>query len=189
MHHKNSVKKTFKLSFILIQTILFISSICISVISVTIFIKGHKLFHLKYSHLIILLMMAILSSITAILGLRAISSRKKVRLLSFYFSTIILMNLQMIVSIKTSLIPEKSLSWGQMIWTNLNEYQKDFFRKKFNCCGWLEDIECTNGVKCHDVLFKLALNLRSIVEKSIIFMFFIESVSMVILALLKLKKK
>lgn len=188
MHHKNSVKKAFKLSFILIQTLLFISSICISVISITIFLKGHKLFQIRYSHLFLILIMAILSFITAILGLKAISSRKKVQIFSFLFCTLILMNIQMIVSIKSSLLPEKSISWGQALWINLNDYQKEFFKKKFQCCGWKENLTCNNKISCHDVLYKLALSLRFFIEKSLIFMFFIESVGLAILAILKLKK-
>lgn len=194
MRHRSVVKKILKISFILIQTLIFISSICLSVISLTIYFKGRDLFNIKFHTLIMLISMSAMSFLSSLVGLQAIKSKQKIKLFSFILLTIILLNIQVVISIKSSMIPEKSAEWGENMWNGMNMYQRNFVQKKFNCCGFRDindrpGLNCgTNDVGCFNVLYQISLSLRSLIEKSVVFLFFIESGGLVIISLLKLRK-
>jgi tetraspanin-15 len=194
MRHRSGVKKILKISFVLIQTIIFISSICLSIISFTFYYKGHDLFNVKIQTIFMMISMSVLSFASSLVGFQAINSRKKLRLFSFILLTVILLNIQIVVSIKSSMLPEKSAVWGESMWDGMNMYQKDFVQKKFNCCGFRDKddrpgLTCgLSTVGCFSVLYQVSLSLRSLIEKSVVFLFFIESGGLVIISLLKLRK-
>lgn len=193
MHYKKVVKKIFKVLFILIQTLIFISSISISVISMTIYYKASLLVIILLYYLFVMQVISILGLITSMLGMNTINSRKKIKLFSFTAFTLILMNIEILLALKSSLIPEKSTEWGDNAWGRMDEYQKEFIQTKFNCCGFKEasdrpGIECMGDVGCLYILYSLSRSLRSFIEKTMVFLFLIESTGLGIISMLKLRR-
>lgn len=194
MHHKSKVKKIYKLIFFLIQAVVFISSITISIISLTIYYKGRYILRIPTHYLFLSQILCALSFTSSIIGLKTMHSKKRIRLFFYIIFTLILMNLQVIISLKSSMIPEKSHTWGDRLWSNLDLEQKTFIQNKFQCCGFDKTTDRPAGTclfkseACYSILHAMSLSVRSLIEKTMIFLFLTESTGIGIVALLRLRR-
>jgi hypothetical protein len=121
-------------------------------------------------------------------------SKKKIKLFFYIAFTIILMNIQVMISLKSSLIPEKFYSWGDNLWDTLGRDQKEFIQNRFQCCGFSDVNDRPGGVclyksnSCYKILHGMTLSMRSLIEKTLIFLFLTESTGIGIISSLKLRK-
>ncbi|KAF9763941.1 hypothetical protein NGRA_0943 [Nosema granulosis] len=193
MHHKSKVKKIFKLAFFLIQAMVFVSSITISMISFTVFYRGRFL-NIPAKYLFISQVLCTLSFTSSIIGMKTMHSKRRIRMFFYIVFTLILMNLQVLISLKSSMIPEKAHTWGDRLWENMDVEQKRFVQNKFQCCGYDSitdrpaEVCLFKNENCYNVLHAMSLSLRSLIEKTMIFLFITESTGIGILALIKLRR-
>ncbi|AFN84141.1 hypothetical protein EROM_111600 [Encephalitozoon romaleae SJ-2008] len=193
MHHKSTVKKTFKVVFFFIQALVFISGVGGSIVGTTVYLTAHELLQIPEKVLVISYLLSILEVLSAILGYTALVSRRKLRMLVYVLITLILMNTQAMMAVKGWTIYERSRAWGDWRWSSLTENQRSFVQTKFKCCGFSNPTDrsgpnCGGGKGCADVVYKLSRNVSVLMQRILMFLFFFESVGIGILSMLRLRK-
>lgn len=194
MHHKNTVKKTFKILFFLIQALLFISGIALLIVSTTVYMKSHELLQIPPRMLVFSHVLGVLEVMSAVFGYGSLASRRRLRMFVYISTTLILMNIQVIMAIKSSAIHEKSFAWADTRWNDLNNDQRNFVQSKFECCGLLEPSD-RNGTmcpgaerSCMSVISRFSKSISTLLQRVLVFSFFVESVGVGILTMLRLRK-
>lgn len=194
MKHKKSIKKFLKSFFILIQAIVFMYSISLKIIAFTVYLKARDILQMSLGVFLLLFGISSTSALSSILGFHILNTKKKLKLTFWILITMFLINFQVILAIKSSLLPEKSLFWGDNIWEGMNEYQKNFVQERFKCCGFRDTSDRNATVcnfkdkSCFKVLYNLSLSLRMFIERSVVFMLFIESMGVCIVSLIKYRR-
>ncbi|CAD26081.1 hypothetical protein [Encephalitozoon cuniculi GB-M1] len=193
MHHKSTVKKTFKVLFFFIQALGFISGIGVLIVGTTIYATAHEILQIPTKMLMLSYVLGILEVLSAVLGYTALASRRRLRMLVYISTTLILMNVQAIMAVKSTVIHERSRAWADWRWDSLNEEQRNFVQSKFKCCGFLDSSDrsgssCGGSDGCVDAVYKLSKSTASLMQRTLMFSFFFESVGMGILSMLRLRK-
>lgn len=193
MHHKSTVKKTFKVMFFFIQALVFISGVGGSIVGTTVYLTSHELLQIPPKALVLSHLLSILEVLSAILGYTALASRRKLRMLVYISITLILMNTQAIMAAKSWVIYERSRAWGDWRWSSLSENQRNFVQTKLKCCGFSNPTDrsgssCGGEKGCVDVVYKLSRSVSILIQKILMFLFFFESVGIGILSMLRLRK-
>ncbi|ADM12659.1 uncharacterized protein Eint_111600 [Encephalitozoon intestinalis ATCC 50506] len=193
MHHKSTVKKTFKVLFFFIQALVFISGVGGSIVGTTVYLTAHELLQIPKKALVISYTLGILEVTSGILGYTALVSRRKIRMLVYILITLILMNAQAMAVVKNSAIYEKSHSWADQRWSLLSEEQRNFIQMKFRCCGFFNPADrngssCGGEYGCAETIDKLSKSTVKLLQKILMFLFFLESVGVGILSMLRLRK-
>jgi tetraspanin-15 len=194
MHQKQTVKRMFKVSFYILQAMLFVSAIAIAIMAVTIYARIHKPLKLPSRALVFTLVLSILETSSACLAYCSAVSKKRLRMLVYLTVTLLLMNLQVFLAVKSSNLHEKSFKWADTKWNEMFDEQRNFIQKEFRCCG-LSSIGDRSGSSCGTAttgcmpaIAALAGKVEALVQRVLISSFFVESVGIGILALLKLRK-
>ncbi|WUR02167.1 tetraspanin [Vairimorpha necatrix] len=194
MKHRNGIKKILKLSFIFIQVLTFIYAIALGVMSIILFYKVKDILQLTYKNLLLLLAISFTSAGLSLIGFQLINTKKKFKYVIYIFLSLLLMNLEFVLALKSSLLPEKSIKWGENIWIGLSEYQRNFLQEKFKCCGFKNKDDMSGaicdyeGVGCLKVLYDVSVSIRSFIERSVVFVLFIESIGLGIIATLRFRR-
>ncbi|WEL39943.1 tetraspanin-like protein [Encephalitozoon hellem] len=193
MHHKSTVKKTFKVVFFFIQALVFISGVGGSIVGTTIYLTAQELLQIPAKILMLSYTIGALEVLSAILGYTALSSRRKLRMLVYISITLVLMNIQAIIAVKSWDVYERSREWGDWRWSSLTENQRNFVQAKFRCCGFYNAADrsgssCGGENGCVGAVYKLSKSVSKLIQKILMFLFFFESVGVGILSMLRLRK-
>lgn len=193
MHHKSTVKKTFKVLFFFIQALMFISGIGVLIVGATVYTTSHELLEMPPKILVLSSTLGMLEVLSGVLGYTALASRRRLRMFVYVAITLILMNAQAIMAVKSSVIHERSNVWADRRWGLLSENQRDFVQSKFRCCGFLSPSDrsgpsCAGEGGCAGAIHELSRNISTLVERVLMLSFFLESVGIGILSMLRLRK-
>lgn len=194
MHHKKTVKKIFKVLFFFIQALLFISAVSLLITSITIYVKSHELLNIPLQLLMLSFLLSVLETLSATFGYASLTSKKRLKMFIYITATLMLMNTQIIMIIKSSIIHEKVQAWADKRWNVLSNDQKNFVQAKFRCCGLLNPNDRSGSVcsgverGCMPIISVFSKNISVLVQKILVFSFFFESVSIGILSMLRLRK-
>lgn len=187
------VRTAIKISFhlLLIATIL---SGLLSIFTVyLLFLRPDSLIPIPLKYLFPITAISILSIINGFLGFNSINSDRKTKVFLFILTIVALMNIQIILAISSNRILDHKTSWMNERWSVLSSAQKNFIQKKFKCCG-LETTsdrstaDCNFNTPCSVVLEGLLKTIRNTSQAILIYMFFIESLSLCSLSFLKFIK-
>jgi tetraspanin-15 len=194
MHQRQAVKKMFKISFYILQAALFVSAVAIAIVALTVYIKIHKPLRLPPEALLFTLALALLEMSSASLAYASAVSRKRLKMLVYLTVTLLVMNLQVFLAVKSSSLHERSFKWADTRWSGLIDEQRNFIQKEFKCCGLNNTSDrsgssCgTAAAACMPVIATMAKKVEALIQRVLISSFFVESVGVGILALLKLRK-
>lgn len=104
------------------------------------------------------------------------------------------MNIQVVLTLKSNEMVEQSRPWINFNWSKFSDTQRGFIQEQLQCCG-LETTsdrvsgKCKYENTCMEKFVQIGKNLRNITQKFILVLFFIETLGLLILALLKFGKK
>lgn len=193
MHHRGTVKKVFKVAFFFIQTTLFVSGISLLVVATTLYAKAHDALQIPLRMLVFAYILGILEILSAAFGYTSLASKRRLRMFVYICATLVLMNVQVIVAIKSALLRENSYSWATERWTSLSNDQKNFIQTRFRCCGLLSPADrpgttCGAERGCIPVVFDLSKAMATVLQRILLFSFFFESMGMGILTMLRLRR-
>lgn len=194
MHHKEAVKKTLKIFFYLIQIAIFTVAVSTLILAITIYLKSNDLIKLSIKYIAVTAIVSVLTAASCFCGYKAIRSKNRLDICYYLLFTLILMNLQAITALKSGLIPEKIVSWTNNRWNELDNSQKNHVQLRFKCCGFDNASDrpgsrCLGGAKgCLTPFIEISKSLRTIFQHILFTCFFVETLGMGILSVLKLRK-
>lgn len=190
---KSEIKSGLRVIFLLLQTLIILSGLVSGILILAIYFRSSSFFGIAFKSLFPVLMACAFSAANGCLGYTCLSSHKKMRLFLFILSLASLLNLQIILAIKSNGIVENSRPWISARWGGLSDSQREFIQDKFQCCG-LETVSdrsgsgCTHAAECLGKFRKISISLRGLSQGFLLFMFFTETLSLCILSFLKFGK-
>lgn len=183
MHGKSTVKSLLKLLFLIFQAFLFIFGIATAITTTIFYLKERVLLGLPVSTFILSISLSILHILSAILGFISINSQIKVRVAFYILAMLALINLEVVLIIKSSKMDLDYLS----MWNKMSKSQKKSVEESFECCGF-EEMDCDNKKGCKKVFQEIGKSFGKMIMKFLVGMVFADSLSLALLTLLKLRK-
>lgn len=184
------VRKALKICFHLLQVVVIFSGISALVLVLVLYLRSNSLVAVSSSTLIPVTTVCILSIVNGYLGFNSVNSEKRTKIFLFVLTIAAIMNLQIILAVKSNKIVENREAWINSRWESFTDIQKVYVQQKFRCCG-LETVNdrstggCRFQTPCSVVFESISKTVRRFVQRSLIYMFFVESLSLTILAFLK----
>lgn len=182
-----------KVLFHLLQVVVLLSGAFSIVLSIVLFIKKDSLVPVPIQYLAPITAMCILSLVNGYLGFVCLNSERKTKTFLFILTMCALLNVQIFLAIKSNKIIEHSERWMNERWSALSLQQRIFIQNQFGCCG-LETIndrvggKCKFSSPCSPFFEKMLKAIASVIQKLLIYMFFIETVSLSTFGFLKFIK-
>ncbi|KAM0679594.1 hypothetical protein GINT2_002224 [Glugoides intestinalis] len=182
-----------KVVFHILQIAIFLSGAMTFILAYLLFTRQDSLIPVPTKMLAPITAISILSVTNGFLGFNCLNSERKTKVFLFILTLAILMNIQIVLAVRSGRIMDHRVEWINDRWSSLSSTQKDFIQRKFRCCG-LETINdraghgCRYDVPCAPMLKAILRTLRNSTQASLICMFFIESLSLCTLGFLKFIK-
>lgn len=190
MKTSETVRKVLRISFYLLQIIVVSASAISLLLSLTIFLRSNSLIALPIRYMIPIIAVCILSMANGYLGITSINTERKTRIFIFILTLVIVMNFQVIFAMAANKVVDQKERWMNDRWESFSIAQKKYVEKSFQCCG-LEtirdrsNINCRFDRTCSFVFTLMARTLQKLLQKSLLCLFFIESLSLTILSFVK----
>lgn len=193
MFGKDKVSKCTKILFHILQIIILLFGVFSMVLSIFLFAKTDSLIPLPVKYLAPAMAICILSIVNGYLGFVCLNSERKTKTFLFILTLCCLLNLQIFLAIKSNNIVENSSKWTNGRWNSFSLQQRSYIQKQFGCCG-LETVndraagKCNFDIPCGPFFEKMLKTIRSVIQKILIYMFFVETVSLSTYGFLKFIK-
>ncbi|KAM0686210.1 hypothetical protein COBT_002570 [Conglomerata obtusa] len=192
MHGHKHIKKFLKIAYLLSQTILFITGFTIAFLTVSLYLKEHLLLKIPFKALTYSQIFAYSFVATSIVGYAAFIGKKQLTIFIYVALTLFLMNFQTMIALEVPLLVDKTKKWGNARWDELSKGQIIFLQKSMGCCGYEDDSDrsagdCKNEVGCAEIIKNVVVAARDGMIKCWIALFFLESLSICVILLLKMK--
>lgn len=190
---QEKVRNCIKVLFYLLQVAVLLSGAFCIVLSLVLFTKKDSLIPIPSKYLAPITAMCILSLVNGYLGFVCLNSERKTKTFLFILTICALFNIQILLAMKSNKITENNEDWMNERWNYFSIQQKAFIQNKFGCCG-LETTtdrasgKCVFDVPCANFFEKMLRTLRSLIQKVLVFMFFLETVSLSTFGFLKFIK-
>ena len=190
---QEKVRNCIKVAFYLLQVAVLLSGAFSIVLCIAIFTKKDSLVPIPNKYLAPISAMCILSLVNGFLGFVCLNSERKTKTFLFILTICALFNIQILLAMKSNKITENSETWMNDRWNHFSLRQRSFIQNNFGCCG-LETIEdrvggaCSFDIPCSLFFDKMLKTLKSLIQKILVFMFFLETVSLSIFGFLKFIK-
>lgn len=190
MEWKVAVRDGCKIQFHVLQIIILISGAFLSVILGILFFTTDHLITVPRKYLWPVAAMCIVAIVNGYLGFVCLNSERKTKIFLFILTMCIVLNLQVYLAIKSNRIVENSGPWSSGRWASLTLSQKAYIQKTFGCCG-LETTtdrvagKCNFDTPCLPFFEIMLRTIRHWVQKVLIYLFFIETVSLATFGFLK----
>lgn len=193
MYAMSKARSSIKVTFYLLQALIIISG-ALSLIAVyLLFIRPSALIPVPSKYLFLITITSILSIVNGLLGFNSLNSERKTKVFLFILTLSALMNVQIALAIASNKILDKRGLWMNERWNKLSEVQKTYLQEKFHCCG-LETVTdratpgCRFNTPCFVVFENVLRILRNTSQSILVYMFFIETLSLCTLSFLKFIK-
>lgn len=190
MIYKKEIIISVKILFIFLQFLLMFLGIASLIIVLPLYIRINSITTIMFKHIFPILFESFLCMFTSCVGFLYIVKKHKYLYCVFVFSLIILLNLQLFMILNNFEIIEKIKPWINNSWTSFSDFQRDYIQKQFKCCG-LETLNNINSDKCEytnvcmDTFLNIIKNLQYFLNKFTLALFIIETIGLLILALVK----
>lgn len=184
------VRKVLKVGFHLLQVLVVFSGVSTLVLVLVLYLRSNSLVPVSLSSLVPVIVICILSVANGYLGFNSVNSEKKTKIFLFILTIAAIMNFQIILAVRSNRIVENREAWINSRWESFTDVQREYVQRKFRCCG-LETVadrttkSCVFRKPCSEVFESISKTVRRFVQRSLIYMFFVESMSLTILAFLK----
>lgn len=193
MFSEQKIKTILKSIFLLLQISILFSGITSFIICTALYFKIGYIFNYRTKSMIPLLFLSTLSIVNGIFGMMCISSKKKIKVFFFVLSLISLMDIQIVIAFKSNKLVENNKSWMNDRWNMISNEQKNFLETKFKCCGFETRTDrnssgCKFKNSCYSELNEITIKLRDFIQRFLIALFLIESVSLCVFSFLKFGK-
>lgn len=184
---KKEIKTGLKVTFVLLQIAIIIAGLGTAVALLPLYFRIKSFTGLTIKSIYPALLACILSVTTGFLGYASLAQKKKMYFFLFVLSLASLMNLEMIMAFQSNKLVKDNTRWINSSWADLSDIQKDYVQEHMKCCGEGEDT-CKYEGKCLDKFKGTIMVMRSVLEKFLVCMFFIETLSLSVLSFLKFGK-
>lgn len=186
MHGRKTIKSITRVAFLVLQSLIFIFGIGLLFGISIVFFKEKALFGLSYSFLLLTVLICLFHVATASTGIFCLLSHKKYKVGLFIVVAICLINLQVFVLQKMPKITEEVDKTATSLWNRMSEKQKASIEVNLNCCG--DGRKDCRSVSCSVVFRRIARGIRKTATKFLVTMVFVESLSVGLICVLKLRK-
>lgn len=182
-----------KVTFHILQILIFLSGAMTFILSYLLFTRQDSLIPVPSKLLFPITALSILSITNGFLGFNCLNSDRKTKVFLFILTLAALMNIQIILAVRSGRIMDHRVEWINDRWSSLTKSQKDYIQHKFKCCG-LETTNdragfaCRYDTPCAPMLKSILRTIRNSTQAALIYMFFIESLSLCTLGFLKFIK-
>ncbi|ELA41094.1 uncharacterized protein VICG_01887 [Vittaforma corneae ATCC 50505] len=193
MYALEKVRTSVKVIFHLLQITVILSGVLTLLTVYLLFVRPDSLIPIPPKYLFPITSIGILSIINGFIGFNCLNSERKTKVFLFVLTLSALMNIQIILAISSNRILDKRVLWMNERWNALSAVQKEYVQRKFQCCG-LETTSdrstprCKFNVPCSSVLESVLRTLRNTSQLVLVYMFFIETLSLCTLSFLKFIK-
>ncbi|KAF7684763.1 hypothetical protein TCON_0062 [Astathelohania contejeani] len=193
MHGKKQIQALIKIVFGISQVILFLIGVFIIISSITIFIREKELLNIKWMVFLYALIFGKLCISIGVSGSIILSRHTKSMACVYTSMVVTLMNIGFILLLITPQVIEHLPEWSNKRWDQINTEQRNFIQLQLECCGFnsKEDrpgTECAGNIEpCLQPLIDLSKMLVYNISKFSFFIFFVSSINLIILSMLKMK--
>ncbi|KAI5169698.1 hypothetical protein PAEPH01_0927 [Pancytospora epiphaga] len=193
MIFRKQIRIGLKVLFILLQTFLLLSGLAVLIFVFTMYFRLQELVNIEMKVLVPITACSCLSILNGGLSYIGLPSKKKIHFFFFTLSLAALLNIEIILAMMSSRLVDKGGPWINENWSNFSQFQRTFVEKQFECCG-LETVtdrpgnNCKFTSNCMAKFVPIMKALRSLVQKSLMVLFFLETLSLCILSFLKFGK-
>lgn len=183
MHGHRTAKRVLRMSFTLIQLILFPLGIALTILSISLYIKLRNVFGIPFKLIMTLVFHHLLLIKIAVLGLNVINDYNRHLNLLYITLTLFAINIQLLGSVAYAM-KEDAVKWAAGRFEIMNDRQRIYLTDSLKCCGF-------KGCEplCGFVVEKLHAAIKGLLFKFAVGMIFFESLSIIILLILKMKSK
>lgn len=190
MIYRKEIKLGLKVSFIILQTFVLLAGVGTMTLVLTLYLRMSTFVNIPFRELVPVLAACVFSLLNGTLGYLCVSSRKKIRIFLFYMSLAALLNIQIVLALKSNRLVEDNKSWLNSSWSMFSDPQRSFVQGRFQCCGFetLTDRSgggCPYKRNCLDQFVQISKALRARSQKFLLVLFFIETLGFCILSFLK----
>lgn len=182
-----------KVFFHLLQIAIVLSGSFTFLVVYLLFTRANSLIPISLGLLAPISAISVLSITSGFLGLNSLNSERKTKVFLFILTLAALMNMQIILVLKSDRLMDKRVEWMNARWNGMSDSQRNFVQRMFKCCG-LETTgdragqSCRHDRPCGTILKAMLKTIRNISQGVLIYMFFIESLSLCALSFLKFIK-
>lgn len=193
MYALEKTRTTIKVLFHLTQIVVITSGVVSFLSLYLLLLKSDSLIPLPSKYVFPITAISILAVGNGLLGLSCLNSDRRTKVFLFVLTLSALMNIQILLAISSNRMLDRRVQWMNERWSRLTTPQKQFIQQKFKCCG-LETTsdrttaQCDFSVPCGAVIKGILRTLRNVSQSALVYMFFIESVSLCSLVFLKFIK-
>lgn len=171
-----------------------LAGVCSVVLLLPIYIRLKSLVAVPIGHICPVISEGLIALISGILGCVCLLNRNNMVTFAFILTLVALMNLQVILSLKSGMLPEKSRPWFNSEWSQFTNEQRNYVQGRLGCCGLETTTDrpgtiCRSNINCMDKLITITKNMRNLSQKLLVTMFFVETIALSIFALLRFGKK
>ncbi|KAI4291805.1 hypothetical protein PAPHI01_1079 [Pancytospora philotis] len=187
---EKQIKIGLKVVFILLQTVIGLSGLFTGIFVGTIYsrLKGFLLIPLRA--VVPLLALASFGLINGLIGYTCLASKRKTRLFFFVLTMAALLNLQLLLSFNSNRLLVGNKDWLNRNWMSFSDTQKSVVEDHLECCGLETTLDrsshgCQHQISCMSKARSIGFAMHAIVQKTVLLLFFIETLSLCVLACLR----
>lgn len=193
MYALEKVRTSVRVVFHLLQIVVILSGILSLLTVYLLFARPDSLVSIPPRYLVPVTAISVLSIINGFIGFNCLNSERKTKVFLFVLTLSALMNIQIILAISANRMLDKRVPWMNERWNALTAEQRVYVQRNFQCCG-LETTGdrstpgCKFNIPCSAVLENILRTLRNTSQLVLVYMFFIETLSLCTLSFLKFIK-
>ena len=193
MVDKKITRTGLKVSFMLIQSAMIVVGVGFLALLIPVLGRLRGLVSLPCMTVLPVFLVGVFSVASGVLGCVSILRRNRLAAFAFILALVALMNLEVILSLKSGIFVENSRPWLSAQWSNFTNAQRNFVQQELACCGMETSGDrpgttCSSQVPCVGKFLVILEKMRNISQKTLAVMFFLETVGLSILALLRFGK-
>lgn len=190
MIQRRTLKTALKVIFVILQTVVVLSGLCIVILCIVWFARVRLFLTLPTVAIVTISATAWLAVLNGFTGYMCVPHRPKARLFFFVLTLAALLNLQLLLIINSGRIVPTGRGWLNSNWANFDNDQRQLVESHFECCGYETITDrsspgCNYTTSCLARLKPLGITLQIIVQRAILGLFYIETLSLCILTFLK----